>query len=57
MKTIDLTIRRITEICDKNKGACTECPLYESALNCFELHKDFGKVYRNKLEEEEVDVE
>lgn len=57
MKTIDLTLRKIMEICDKHKGACATCSLYGSTFKCYELHKDFGKTYRNKLEEEEVDVE
>lgn len=58
MKTIDLTIRQIIEICDKNSKRCTKCPLFNSMLDCHKfsiVYKD--AVYnREKLMKEEVEV-
>ena len=60
MKTIDLTIRQIIEICDKNNKHCTKCPLFNSILNCHKFnikYKNIAVLYnRDKLMEEEVEV-
>ena len=60
MKTIDLTIRQIIKICDKNKKHCTKCPLFNSILDCHKFntkYKDVVLLYnREKLMEEEVEV-
>ena len=59
MKVIDLTIRQIIEICDKNNDKCSECPLYSSILNCQNFNSKFlwsTHTYdREILENEEVE--
>ena len=61
MKTIDLTIRQIIEICDKNKKQCNKCPLHLSILDCYKFninYKYLTNIYnREKLMEEEVEVQ
>ena len=59
VKVIDLTIRQIIEICDKNNEKCSECPLYTSILNCHNFNSKYlGDTYtydREILEKEEVE--
>ena len=59
MKVIDLTIRQIIEICDKNNEKCMECPLYTSILNCQNFNSkylgDTDTYDREILENEEVE--
>ena len=61
VKTIDLTIRQIIEICDKHNSRCSDCPLFNSTLACHKFskkYKDFcGSYNREILMEEEVDVD
>lgn len=60
MKTIDLTIRQIIEICDKNNKHCSKCPLHLSILDCYKFninYKYLTNIYnREKLMEEEVEI-
>ena len=59
MKTVDLTIRQIIEICDKNNKNCKNCPLHLSVLNCYKFninYKYLSDIYdRERLMEEEVE--
>ena len=58
MKTIDLTIRQIIEICDKNNGNCKKCPLFTTMLACHKFNKRYGTIVTydiEKLMKEEVE--
>ena len=57
VKLIDLTLRQIIKICDKNNKNCRNCPLFKSQINCFkfdERYKIFGETYDRKMLMEEM---
>lgn len=58
IKVVDLTIRQIIEICDKNIKHCPECPLFYNYFDCQRFnnkYKDLIDTYdREKLLKDEV---
>ena len=55
MKTVDLTLRQIIEMCTSNK--CITCPLYHSMLECWKFdkrHKNSDSYDVNTLMSEEI---
>lgn len=60
IKVIDLTIRQIIELCDKHNDKCSECPLFNSILNCQNFNSKYSKTTytynREILENEEVEL-
>lgn len=57
MKTVDLTLRQIIEICTSNK--CVTCPLYHSMLECWKFdrrHKNSDSYDVNTLLSEEIQL-
>ena len=59
IKTIDLTLRQIIKICDKNIKECSKCPLFKSTFECFKLNKRYLDTHtydRNKLMREKVEI-
>lgn len=61
IKLVDLTIRKIMEICDKNVKNCSECPLFFAYFNCDRFnnrHKSLTDTYdREKLLKDEVELD
>lgn len=40
-KLIDLTLRQIIEICNKNNEKCTECPLFNTYYDCHKFNSKY----------------
>lgn len=61
MKTVDLTLRQIIELCNKNNKQCHKCPLFTSRLDCHKFNTEYKDVVSgynvDQLMEEEVEVE
>ena len=59
MKTVDLTIKQILDICDSNNKNCSKCPLFNSVLSCHKINLVYNDVYgieyRKKLENEDLE--
>ena len=55
MKTVDLTLKQILDICDANNKNCSKCPFF-SVLSCHKINLIYNDVsgieYRKKLENE-----
>ena len=60
-KLIDLTLRQIMEICDKNNEECSNCPLFYTYYDCHRFnnnYKTLTETYnRERLMKDEVNLD